>query len=135
MPDVLIPEQDIHESVADLLARVVMPPAEWTCFPAGNVPLPPRFAAKLTRMGLKRGWPDFMILHERIYGLELKRTGAGLSKTRLVRTKRGGLRQLDGQADVFPKLIRAGMVIAVCHNLDEVMTALLGWGVPCRWHL
>ena len=42
------------------------------------------------------------------------------------------LRQLDGQVDVFPRLIRAGMQIAVCRSIPEVLAALAGWGVPTR---
>jgi len=125
-------EDDFHESTANMLDWRLLPPAEWTTFPAGNVPLPPRFAAKLSRLGLKRGWPDILILHDRLYGIELKRRGSGLSKTRLVRTRRGALRELVGQEDVFPRLEQAGMQIAVCRTPEEVLAALRGWGVPLR---
>ena len=128
-----VAEQSLHESVADLLAKVVLPPAEWSCFPAGSVPLPARFAAKLNRMGLQRGWPDFLVIYERIYGIELKRRGGRLSTTRIVRTRRGGPRVLIGQTEMFPRLQRAGMTISVCHDTDEVLAALTGWKVPCRW--
>ena len=108
------------------------PPVMWTCFPAGNVPLPPEYAAKLARMGLHAGWPDFLIVHRNIYGIELKREGGRLSSTRTVRTRRGGLRVVEGQADVFPKLGKAGMLIAVCHSIDEILAALAGWSIPLR---
>ena len=134
-PALVIPEQNIHEAVATLLYRVVLPPAEWSFFPAGAVPLPPRLAAKLSRMGLQPVWPDFVILHERAFGIELKREGGVLSRTRLVRNKRGGLRQVDGQRDVFPRLERAGMTIAVCRNTDEVLDQLVRWRIPVRWHV
>ena len=97
----VVPEDDLHASVAKTLDMLLLPPAQWTTFPAGSVPLPPQFAAKLARLGLKRGWPDVLVLHRLLYGIELKRSGAKLSKTRLVRTQRGALRQLDGQEDVF----------------------------------
>jgi hypothetical protein len=135
LPPLTTPEQNIHEAVATLLHRVVLPPAEWTFFPAGAVPLPPRLAAKLYRMGLRRGWPDFIIVHDRIYGLELKREGGTLSKTRTVRNKRGGVRLLDGQVEVFPRLERAGMVLAVCRTVDEVLQQLVRWQIPVRWHM
>jgi hypothetical protein len=128
------PEQDLHESVADALDKLLLPPAEWTTFPAGSVPLPPRFAAKLARMGLKRGWPDVLILHGQVYGLELKRRGGRLSRTRLVRTRRGGLREVAGQEEVFPRLEAAGMTIGVCRSVDEVLALLAAWGVPLRVH-
>ena len=128
----VIPEQDLHESVADALDKLLLPPAMWTCFPAGSVPLPPQFAAKLARMGLKRGWPDVLVLHRRLIGIELKRRGGRLSRTRVVRTRRGGLRELVGQEEVFPRLQEAGMVIGVCHSSGEVLTFLAACGVPLR---
>ena len=127
------PEDDLHADAANSLAWHVQSPVEWTTFPAGNVPLPPQFAAKLSRLGLKRGWPDILLLHDRrLYGIELKRVGGALSKTRIVRTKRGGWRELTGQEDMFPRLELAGMRIAVCHSVPEMLAVLRAWGVPLR---
>ena len=128
----VVPEGDLHEAVAQLLWRVVLSPAEWTCFPAGNVPLPAQFAVKLLRMGLRRGWPDFLILHDRLYGIELKRQGERLSITRVVRNRRGAPRVVEGQREVFPRLRAAGMEIVVATSIDEVLTALRGWNIPMR---
>lgn len=128
------PEEHLHEAVARALDLLLLPPAEWTTFPAGSVPLPPQFAAKLSRLGLKRGWPDVLVLHGRLFGIELKRVGGTLSRTRVVRTRSGALRQLDGQVDVFPRLIAAGMAIAVCRSVDDVLAALSCWRVPLRAH-
>ena len=127
------PEDVLHASVADALDKLLLPPAQWTTFPAGSVPLPPRFAAKLARLGLKRGWPDIQIIHGgHIYGIELKRRGGRLSRTRLVRTRRGTLRELAGQEDVFPRLEAAGMTLAVCTTLPQVLATLTAWDVPMR---
>jgi hypothetical protein len=126
------PEDELHASVAGMLDRLLLPPAEWTTFPAGSVPLPKQFAAKLARLGLKRGWPDILVLHHALYGIELKRRGGRLSKTRLVRTRSGALRELLGQETVFPRLEGAGMAIAVCSTPEAVLAALRGWGVPVR---
>jgi hypothetical protein len=128
----VVPENDLHVAVADLLAKLVLPPAMWTCFPSGNVPLPAQYAAKLSRMGLRRGWPDFILIHEWAHGIELKRRGGRLSRTRLVRTARGSLRELEGQEDTFPRLMAAGMGIEVCCSPDEVLAALRKWGIPLR---
>ena len=129
----VVPEDDLHAAVAEALARLVLSPAEWSTFPAGSVPLPPQFAAKLSRLGLQRGWPDILVVHDRrLYGIELKRRGGRLSKTRIVRTKRGGWRMLTGQEDMFPRLERAGMAIGVCRSVDEVLAMLRAWGVPMR---
>ena len=93
----IVPEDELHASVASLLRKLLLPPARWTTFPAGNVPLPPQYAAKLARLGLQRGWPDILVLHDaRIYGIELKRRGGGLSKTRTVLTRSGAQRVLEG---------------------------------------
>lgn len=128
-----VPEQQLHEAVARALQILLLPPVMWTCFPAGNVELPPAAAAKLARMGLQRGWPDLLILFGgRLYGIELKRAGGQLSKSRTVRTRRGGLKYLDGQADVFPRLLAAGMTIAVCNSVDDVLAKLQQWNVPMR---
>ncbi len=131
---VVVSEKSLHETVANGLDRLLLAPAEWTTFPAGSVPLPPQFAAKLARLGLKRGWPDILVLHKHLYGIELKCHGGRLSKTRSVRTRSGALRVLDGQADVFPRLERAGMEIGVCRTLDEVLAWLGAHGVPLRRH-
>jgi hypothetical protein len=128
----VIAEDDLHESVASALDVLLMPPAMWTTFPAGSVPLPPQFATKLSRLGLHRGWPDILILHQRVFGVELKRVGGALSRTRIMRTRSGAVHVLDGQVDVFPRLVAAGMAIAVCRSVDEVLAALATWQVPLR---
>jgi hypothetical protein len=127
------PEDDLHAAAANSLAWHAQSPVEWTTFPAGHVPLPPRFAAKLARLGLKRGWPDILLLHDRqLYGIELKPLGGRLSRTRIVRTQRGGWRELTGQEDMFPRLEVAGMRIAVCRSVPEMLAVLRAWGVPLR---
>jgi hypothetical protein len=129
----VIPEQELHETVAALCERLIAPPAQWALYPAGAIQLTGHQVAKLARMGLQRGWPDFLILHKWLYGLELKRLGGQLSRTRLGRTRRGTPRILDGQVDVFPRLIAAGMRdIAICHSAEEALAALERWGVPLR---
>jgi hypothetical protein len=128
----VVPEDELHCAAAQMLDVAVAPPAMWTCFPAGNVPLPPEYAAKLARMGLHSGWPDILIVYRNIYGIELKRQGGVLSRTRTVRTRRGGLRVIEGQVDTFPKLVKAGMCIAVCRSIDEILAALRDWSIPLR---
>ena len=124
------PETGLHEEVADLLARVVLPPAAWNCFPAGNVPLPRAYAVKLARMGLKRGWPDFVLVYGRAFGIELKSVKGRLSKGRYVETKRGRVRYVEGQVDVVAQLEEAGMEIAICRSVEDVLAALKAWQIP-----
>ena len=129
----VVPEDDLHAAVADALDRLLLPPATWTTFPAGHVPLPARYAVKLARLGLKRNWPDVLVLHRgTLHGIELKRPGEGLSIARWVRTRRGAPRFVEGQRETFPRLEAAGMQIAVCETVVGVLDALAGWGVPLR---
>lgn len=126
------PEIDLHEAVAQALSVLILPPAEWTTFPAGHVKLTGQAASKLARLGLKRNWPDVLVLHGAIFGIELKRPGGSLSRTRTVRTRRGGARIVEGQREAFPRLERAGMRLAVCESVPEVLATLRKWGVPLR---
>jgi hypothetical protein len=127
-------EIDIHEQVARVLDRVLAPPAMWCCYPAGGTELSKPQSARLIRMGLKRGLPDIFLFYNGLWGIELKRHGGRLSKTRIVRTKRGAPRVLAGQVEVFAALIRSGgfREIAVAHNVEEVLAQLDAWGVPLR---
>jgi hypothetical protein len=126
-------ERDIHEACAQALDRLLLPPAFWWTYPAGATQLSPQQQARYSRIGLKRGLPDLWILHQEIYGIELKRRGGSLSKTRIVRTRRGSPRILAGQEDVFPQLLAAGMrEIAICHSVDEMLLTLQRWQIPLR---
>ena len=126
------PEDDLHTAVAHALDRLLLPPATWTTFPAGQVELTAQAAAKLARLGLKAGWPDLLVLHGVLHGIELKTLDGRLSRTRSVRTRRGTLRLVEGQQDTFPRLEAAGMKIAVCRTVGEVLTALAAWNIPVR---
>jgi hypothetical protein len=127
-------EQDIQETCAAALDRLLLPPAMWFAYPAGVIKLSGPQMARLTRHGLKRGLPDIWIFYRAVYCIELKRRGGALSKTRLARTRRGSSRVLVGQEEVFPRLIGTGAVeaIAVCTSVDEVLTQLARWYIPLR---
>ena len=129
-----LPKEDsLHESVAGALLILLHPDVPWTTFPAGHIKLSGQQAAKLSRLGLRRNWPDLQVLWDgTLYGIELKRPGETLSRTRFVRTRRGALRLVEGQAEAFPRLERQGMKIAVCDNLDDVLAQISAWGIPMR---
>jgi hypothetical protein len=128
------PERDIHQACADALDKLLMPPAMWFTYPAGAVQLSPQQAARYSRIGLKRGLPDIWILHQGVWLIELKQRNGRLSKSRVVRTRRGSPRILDGQVDVFPRLTATGAVrdIAICHSVDEMLGTLEAWQIPLR---
>ena len=88
--------------------------------------------AQYSRFGLKRGYPDLMIFFGQVYGIELKRRKGRLSKTREGRTQKGSPRILEGQEDVFPKLLATGAwgAIEVAHSVDEVCALLDLWHIP-----
>jgi hypothetical protein len=126
-------EDELHEAVVKGLDVLLVPPAVWACYPAGHIALTGQQASRLARMGLRRGWPDLILIHNGTpFGIELKRQGGKLSRTRTVRTRRGSLPVLEGQRDVFPRLERAGMKLAVCDSLEAVIASLRAWGVPMR---
>jgi hypothetical protein len=129
-----VPEEvAIHEAINHAMAILVLPPTQFTTFPAGMIELTGQQAAKLYRMGLKRSWPDILVAYDWIYGMEVKRPGAYLSRPRTVRTRSGAMRHVDGQSQMFPLLLRAGFKgIAVVHSVEEALVALRGWGVPLR---
>jgi hypothetical protein len=126
-------ELDIHEACAQALDKLLLPPAMWCCYPAGAVKLTPAETARLARCGLKRGMPDIFLFYEGlIFGIELKRRGGRLSKTRVGRTRSGAPRVYEGQEDVFPRLREAGMAIAVCRSVEEMLAQVARWGIPLR---
>jgi len=126
-------EYDIHVACADALDALLLKPAEWACYPAGATQLSPQQWSRYSKLGLKRGWPDLIILYETlIFGIELKRPGGKLSTTRIGRTKKGSPRIYEGQVDVFPRLKKAGMTIAIAHSVDEMLAQLKAWGIPLR---
>ena len=125
-------ERDIQATVRRGLDVLLLPPAVWFAMPVGHIKLTRAQAARLSEIGLKRGLPDIFVLHQRLYGVELKRPGGQLSRTRIVRTRRGGLRELAGQRETFPVLEAAGLTIAVCDSLPAVLAFLASVGVPLR---
>jgi hypothetical protein len=125
-------EQELQEEVARLLDVLLLPPTEWTAFVAGHVKLAPAERARLYRSGLKTGWPDILILHRGLFGVELKTSRGRLSRTRVVRNSRGA-RLVIGQRERFPALIAAGFRdIAVVTSTSELVSQLEAWGIPLR---
>lgn len=131
MPEPL--EKDIHEACADALEALLVRPAEWCCYPAGHIKLTPADISKLVKAGLKRGYPDFMVFFDGVYGLEVKRRGEGLSKSHIAKSARGSPVYRIGQEEMFPRLIASGWkAIEVIHSVDEMVAQLKTWGIPMR---
>ena len=131
-------EVDLQAAGEAAFATLIRPPAEWTAFPAGHLKLTGAQAARLTRIGLKRSWPDHLILYAgKLIGIEWKKPGETLSRSRWVRTKSGKSRWVEGQREVFPRLAGQGMRGPyVCETVEQALEALEAEGVPMvRWRI
>jgi hypothetical protein len=131
-------EVDLQAAGEAAFATLIRPPAEFTAFPAGHLKLTGAQAARLTRIGLKRSWPDHLVLYAgKLIGIEWKKPGEALSRSRWVRTKSGRSRWVEGQREVFPRLAGQGMRGPyVCETVEQALEALEAEGVPMvRWRI
>ena len=135
----VVPERSIQEACCTALDTLILPPAFWFSAAIGASKLSPQQATALARAGVKRGIPDIIVITpihngSRVLGIELKTRTGRLSKTRIVRTKSGAPRILEGQEDVFLRLEAAGMVIEVARSVNDMILALERWNIPMRSH-
>ena len=111
-------EAQLHASVAELLAWILLPPAFYTTFPAGWVKLGKATAGSLKGAGMKPGMPDILIFHKyRVTGIELKVGKAALS---------------PDQFKVHAQLLAAGCKTYVCRCINDVIMALFTEKIPYR---
>ena len=107
-------ESVLHIAVANTLRDHALPEWQWTHVPSGEL-RDMRTAVKLKRMGVRRGWPDFILLPPtgRLHCLELKRQGATLTE----------------EQEAFQLWsIRFGVPHSVAYSFDEALAALSVWG-------
>ncbi len=104
----------LHFAVAKVLRQYCRQDWQWTHIAHGEV-RDIRTAAKLKHMGLKRGWPDFILVPPfgQLHALELKRRGESLS---------------DGQAAFQTWCLANCVPHSVCHTIDEALAVLDAWG-------
>jgi hypothetical protein len=107
-------ERVLHVAVADILRRHCRPQWRFSHFPAGEA-RDARTGAMLKKMGLQRGWPDFLLIAPdgRLHALELKR-GADAALT-------------PEQAEFRDFCIAAGIPHIVAGSIDRVLEALEAW--------
>jgi hypothetical protein len=107
-------EIELHMSVVKLLQDFSSPGWIWSHFPAGEK-RDIRTAAKLKRMGVKAGWPDFLLISPAgiFHGLELKRPGGVMS---------------EAQEDFLRWAIANGINHSVADNVDDAIAVLSHWG-------
>lgn len=111
-------EAQLHATVAKYLDWVLMAPAQYTTFPAGWGVLTKSTAGRLKGAGLKQGMPDLLFFLNGIcFGIELKSYKGTLTPV---------------QQTMHKKLVAAGVPVAICTSLDEVIRVLKAWGFPLR---
>lgn len=105
-----------HAFIADLLKRWCSPDWIYTHIPLGEH-RDKRTAAKLSRMGVKAGWPDFQFAGRgsRMFFLELKRRGRG--------------RVSEDQSLVLAHLAACGFPILVTDSVDDAVATLKQLGI------
>jgi hypothetical protein len=108
------PELSTHVMVADLLRRWANPQWRFSHLPLGEYRTPAT-AARLKRMGVVAGWPDFMLLSPagQVFFLELKRGRAPLT---------------EEQRDFANWCVAHGVPFAIARNFDEALRFLREWG-------
>lgn len=106
-------ECKLQMDVAGVLAAHCLDSWRWTHFPAGEK-RDVITGARLKRFGLKRGWPDFLLISPfgTLRCLELKRLGEDLT---------------DDQEDFKVWCIKSGVPYAVARTIDEALRALDAW--------
>lgn len=108
-------ERALHIAVADTLKVGIAPGWLWAHYPSGEL-RQEKTGALLQRMGVKKGWPDLLLVspdRARLHGLELKRQGE---------------KPTESQLDFMVQLGRAGGVFRWTDNYDEAVEILRSWG-------
>ena len=108
-----------HCFVADLLKRWCSEQWRWTHLPLGEL-RDKITAARLKRMGVNPGWPDFLFVGPNgVFWLELKRRGSG--------------RLSEEQAQMAAHLIACGHGYLCTSSVDDAVTQLKDLGIlPSR---
>jgi hypothetical protein len=109
------PEQDLHRMVWRFF-EIALPEDCFAFHPANGGYRRAVEAAILKAMGVVRGVPDIIVIWQgRVFGIELKADKGRTSMAQLA---------------THQAMRAAGCEIAVCRTLDEVETAMRGWGIP-----
>lgn len=107
-------EYALHCMVADLARRWIMPGWRFTHLPMGEL-RDKATAARLKRMGVQPGWPDFIFVGPgRVFFLELKRKGEWPT---------------DEQADVAVHLMHCGCSYLLTDDFHDAVGALRDLGI------
>lgn len=107
-------EHVLHFAVAKLLRDHALPTWQWTHIASGEL-RDIRTATKLKNMGVRRGWPDFVLVPPtgQMHCLELKREGEKLT---------------EDQEAFQTWCIAHNLPHSVCWTIDDVLAVLDLWG-------
>ena len=110
----------LQVTIADLLRKTARPEWRWTHFPAGEL-RSPATGARLKRMGLRPGWPDFILLSPSAtaHCLELKRIGGRL---------------YEEQSEFKLWAARHGNPYCVAETFDQAVQILRHWQAIIEVH-
>lgn len=114
------PEHDLQIVVTRFLAVALPPDIVWTAVDHGAGKMTARSAGQRKARGVKPGQADYRFVippHGRSGEIELKATKG---------------RQSPEQKSWQAGIEVAGGLYRICRSLDEVIQALLDWGVPLR---
>lgn len=103
----------LHMAVAKVLREHCLPEWQWTHIASGEL-RDIRTASKLKRMGVRRGWPDFILVPPaaQLHCLELKRAGEDLT---------------EDQEAFRLWCVSHGVPHCIAYSLDEALVALDAW--------
>lgn len=111
------PEQTLQLDLVRILKLALTPATAFLHVPNGGKRGPVE-AAIFVGMGVMRGFPDLLFIHEgRAFGLELKAAGGSLDVH---------------QHAAHARLRDAGMRVEVARSLDEAFEHLRDMGIPLR---
>ena len=116
------PEFAKHCVIVDIIRLWIAPGWKWTHLPFGEYRTP-RTAAKLKRMGVMPGWPDFVFVNRR--GLH-----------HYVELKRDREVGNPAQEELRDFLTAGGVPYIISSSVDTVLGRLRQWGVlrpEARW--
>lgn len=108
-------EVQSHVAVADALRASCVAGWVWTHFPAGEH-RDKRVGAKLQRMGMKKGWSDFLLISPtgQLHCLEMKRGASALKRE---------------QVEFARTCLEVGVPFKVARSVEQALAILWDWGV------
>jgi hypothetical protein len=114
-----ISEAALHRAVAEYLGWVLKPPVIWTSLDAGAGKMSIKTAQQRKLRGVKKGWPDILIIAPgpNVLGIELKRPGKGGS-------------QSPEQRDLETAFHGCKAWYVLCRSVEEVGRALDSIKIP-----